>query len=41
MQSLENGMVLLGISSAMRQLVIGAVLILAVWFDVVYNNKRS
>jgi len=40
MQSLDNGMVLLGISSAMRQLVIGAVLILAVWFDVVYNKKR-
>jgi len=41
MQSLDNGMVLLGISSAMRQLVIGAVLILAVWFDVVYNKKRQ
>jgi D-xylose transport system permease protein len=40
MQSLDNGMVLLGISSALRQLVIGAVLILAVWFDVVYNKKR-
>jgi D-xylose transport system permease protein len=40
MQSLDNGMVLLGISSAMRQLVIGAVLILAVWFDVVYNKNR-
>lgn len=40
MQSLDNGMVLLGISSAMRQLVIGAVLILAVWFDVVYSKKR-
>ena len=40
MQSLENGMVLLGISSAMRQLVIGAVLIMAVWFDVVYNKNR-
>jgi D-xylose transport system permease protein len=34
-------MVLLGISSALRQLVIGAVLILAVWFDVVYNKKRN
>jgi D-xylose transport system permease protein len=33
-------MVLLGISSAMRQLVIGAVLILAVWFDVAYNKNR-
>jgi len=41
MQSLDSGMVLLGISSAMRQVVIGAVLIVAVWFDVVYNkNKR-
>ena len=40
MQSLDNGMVLLGMSSAMRQLVIGAVLIIAVWFDVVYNKNR-
>jgi D-xylose transport system permease protein len=40
MQSLDNGIVLLGISSAMRQLLIGAVLILAVWFDVVYNKKK-
>jgi len=40
MQSLDSGMVLLGISSAMRQLVIGAVLIIAVWFDVVYSKKR-
>jgi D-xylose transport system permease protein len=40
MQSLDSGMVLLGISSAMRQVVIGTVLILAVWFDVVYNKNR-
>jgi len=40
MQSLDSGMVLLGISSAMRQVVIGTVLILAVWFDVVYNKTR-
>ena len=40
MQSLDSGMVLLGVSSAMRQLVIGAVLILAVWFDVVYNKNK-
>jgi D-xylose transport system permease protein len=40
MQSLDSGMVLLGISSAMRQVVIGAVLIIAVWFDVVYSRKR-
>ncbi len=41
MQSLDSGMVLLGISSAMRQVVIGAVLMIAVWFDVVYNKNRS
>ncbi len=40
MQSLENGMVLLGVSSAMRQVTIGLVLIAAVWFDVVYNRYR-
>lgn len=40
MQSLENGMVLMGVSSAMRQVIIGSVLILAVWFDVVYNKNR-
>lgn len=40
MQSLESGMVLLGVSSAMRQVVIGLVLIVAVWFDVVYNKNR-
>ena len=41
MQSLESGMVLMGVTSAMRQVVIGLVLVLAVWFDVVYNkNKR-
>jgi D-xylose transport system permease protein len=41
MQSLESGMVLMGVSSAMRQVTIGLVLILAVWFDVIYNkNKR-
>jgi D-xylose transport system permease protein len=40
MQSLDSGMVLLGVSSAMRQVVIGAVLIIAVWFDVVYNKNK-
>ena len=40
MQSLDSGMVLLGISSAMRMVIIGAVLIVAVWFDVVYNKNR-
>jgi D-xylose transport system permease protein len=39
-QSLDNGMVLLDVSSPMRQIFIGLVLIAAVWFDVVYQ-KRS
>jgi D-xylose transport system permease protein len=40
MQSLESGMVLMGVTSAMRQVVIGMVLIVAVWFDVLYNKNR-
>ncbi len=40
MQSLDNGMVLLGMSSAMRQVIIGLVLVVAVWFDVVYNKRK-
>ncbi|MEH6405312.1 MAG: sugar ABC transporter permease [Sneathiella sp.] len=40
MQSLENGMVLLGSGSAERQIVIGIVLIAAVWFDTLYKSRR-
>jgi D-xylose transport system permease protein len=40
MQSLENGMVLMGVSSAMRQVIIGLVLIAAVWFDVGTRRGR-
>ncbi len=39
-QSLDNGMVLLGVSSALRQVIIGLVLIAAVWVDVAYNKTR-
>jgi D-xylose transport system permease protein len=39
MQSLENGMVLLGVSSAVRQVGIGAVLVLAVWLDTVWTRR--
>lgn len=39
-QTLDNGMVLLDVSSPMRQIFIGIVLIISVWFDVVYQ-KRS
>jgi D-xylose transport system permease protein len=41
MQSLENGMVLLGVSSPLRQVGIGAVLIAAVWVDVAYARRRT
>jgi len=40
-QSLDNGMVLLDVSSAKRQIFIGLVLIAAVWFDVVYTKRQT
>jgi D-xylose transport system permease protein len=40
MQSLENGMVLLGVSSALRQVIVGVVLILAVWVDQQSRQER-
>jgi D-xylose transport system permease protein len=39
-QTLDNGMVLLDVTSAKRQIIVGLVLIAAVWFDTAYN-KRS
>jgi D-xylose transport system permease protein len=41
MQSLENGMVLLGISSALRQVLIGIVLLGAVWIDSAVTRRRT
>jgi D-xylose transport system permease protein len=40
MQSLENGMVLLGVSSAIRQVAIGGLLLLAVWLDTVWSRRE-
>ncbi len=39
MQSMENGMVLMGVSSAVRQVVIGVLLILAVWIDTWHKQR--
>lgn len=39
MQSLQNGMVLIGIQSAPQQMVMALVLIFAVWFDIYYQKK--
>jgi D-xylose transport system permease protein len=41
MQSLRNGMVLIGIQSSVQQLILAAVLIAAVWFDVSYQQMRK
>ena len=40
-QTLDNGMVLLDVGSAQRQIFIGLILIAAVWFDVLYNRKAG
>jgi D-xylose transport system permease protein len=40
-QSLDNGMVLMDVSSSKRQIAIGLILIAAVWFDVVYNRRQG
>ncbi|MGP1397682.1 MAG: sugar ABC transporter permease [Inquilinaceae bacterium] len=40
MQSLQNGMVLIGIDSAPQQMIMAGVLIFAVWFDVIYQRRR-
>jgi D-xylose transport system permease protein len=39
MQSLQSGMVLLGIDSPLQSIVVGAVLVLAVWLDTVYKKR--
>jgi D-xylose transport system permease protein len=40
-QSLDNGMVLLDVSSAKRQILIGLILVAAVWFDVEYTKRKT
>ncbi len=41
MQSLQNGMVLMGLPSALQSVIIGAVLIIAVWIDVTYRRRLT
>jgi D-xylose transport system permease protein len=40
-QSLDNGMVILDVGSASRQIIVGLVLVAAAWFDIAYNKRRS
>ncbi len=41
MQSLQSGMVLLGIDTPFQRIVVGAVLVLAVWLDTVYRSRAK
>ncbi|MDQ0321338.1 D-xylose transport system permease protein [Pararhizobium capsulatum DSM 1112] len=41
MQSLQSGMVLLGIDSPLQRIVVGIVLVLAVWADTVYRTRAK
>jgi D-xylose transport system permease protein len=39
MQSLQSGMVLLGVDTPLQNIVVGVVLVLAAWLDVVYRRR--
>ena len=41
MQSLQSGMVLLGVDAPMQNIVVGAVLVVAVWLDGVYRRRSE
>ncbi|MFD1341585.1 sugar ABC transporter permease [Litorisediminicola beolgyonensis] len=41
MQSLQTGMVLIGFDAAMQRIVVGSVLVLAVWLDILYRNRSK
>jgi len=40
MQSLESGMILMGIPTPTQKMVLALVLVLAVWVDMTYRRKR-
>ena len=41
MQSLQSGMVLVGFDAAMQQVVVGSVLVFAVWVDTLYRRRTA
>jgi D-xylose transport system permease protein len=41
MQSLQSGMVLIGIDSPLQSIVVGAVLVFAVWMDTLYRGRAE
>ena len=40
MQSLQSGMVLMGLDSPLQSIVVGAVLVFAVWLDTLYRRNK-
>lgn len=41
MQSLQTGMVLVGFDAAIQQIVVGSVLVVAVWLDTIYRRRAK
>ena len=41
MQSLQTGMVLIGFDAALQNIVVGSVLVLAVWLDIIYRKRAK
>ena len=41
MQSLQSGMVLVGFDAAMQQIIVGSVLVAAVWLDTIYRRRAK
>ncbi|MGI9355056.1 MAG: sugar ABC transporter permease, partial [Rhizobiaceae bacterium] len=41
MQSLQTGMVLIGFDAAIQQIVVGSVLVAAVWIDTIYRRRQK
>jgi D-xylose transport system permease protein len=41
MQSLQSGMVLIGIDSPLQSIVVGVVLVFAVWLDTLYRRRAG
>jgi D-xylose transport system permease protein len=41
MQSLESGMILMGVPTPMQKMILALVLILAVWIDMAYRRRRA
>jgi D-xylose transport system permease protein len=41
MQSLQSGMVLLGVDTPLQSIVVGAALVVAVWLDIIYRRRAT